>query len=69
MLSVKKKVELLKTSRRPDLYVSPNVTKDKVASRLAESMLEEPIEIVSRLSKTELILLEIAPILSLIFDN
>lgn len=58
ILYVMKKDELLKIAKRLDLYVSPNVTKDKVANRLAASMLEEPIEIVSSLSKTELLLLE-----------
>lgn len=58
ILFVMKKDELLKIAKRLDFYVSPNVNKDKVASRLADSMLSEPIEIVSRLSKTELLLLE-----------
>lgn len=58
ILYVMKKDELLKIAKRLDFYVSPNVTKDKVASRLAAQMIAEPIEIVSRLSKTELLLLE-----------
>lgn len=58
ILYVMKKEELLKIAKRLDFYVSPNVTKDKVAARLAASMLAEPIEIVSRLCKTELLLLE-----------
>lgn len=58
ILYVMKKDELLKIAKRLDFYVSPNVNKNKVASRLADSMLSEPIEIVSRLSKTELLLLE-----------
>ena len=53
-----KKDELLKIAKRLDFYVSPNVTKDKIAARLAAGMLSEPIETVSRLSKTELLLLE-----------
>lgn len=58
ILYVMKKDELLKIAKRLDFNVSPNINKDKVASRLADSMLAEPIEIVSRLSKTELLLLE-----------
>lgn len=58
ILYVMKKDELLKIAHSLDFYVSPNVNKDKTALRLAASMLEEPIEIVSRLSKTELLLLE-----------
>lgn len=58
ILYVMKKDALLKIANRLDFYVSPNITKDKIASRLAASMLAEPIEIVSRLSKTELLLLE-----------
>lgn len=58
ILYVMKKDEMLKIAKRLDFNVSPNVNKDKTATRLAESMLEVPIEIVSRLSKTELLLLE-----------
>lgn len=58
ILYVMKKEELLKIAKRLDFYVSPNVSKDKVATRLSASMLGEPIEIVSRLSKKELLLLE-----------
>ena len=58
ILYVMRKEELLKIAKRLDFYVSPNITKDKIATRLAASMLAEPIEIVSRLSKTELLLLE-----------
>lgn len=58
ILYVMKKDALLKIANRLDFYVSPNITKDKIASRLAASMLAEPIEIVSRLSKTELLLLD-----------
>ena len=58
ILYVMKKDELLKIAKRLDFYVSPNITKDKIASRLAAAMLAEPVEIVSRLSKTELLLLE-----------
>ncbi|MDE5872225.1 MAG: hypothetical protein K2H22_09830 [Muribaculaceae bacterium] len=58
ILYVMKKDEMLRIAKRLDFYVSPNVNKDKTATRLAKNILEEPIEIVSRLSKTELLLLE-----------
>lgn len=58
ILYIHKKDYLLKMANRLDFWISPNVTKDKVASRLADAMLSEPIEIVSRLSRTELLLLD-----------
>ena len=48
------KVNMLKVSKKFDLYVSPNIRKDDTACRLANEMLSDPIEIVSRLSKPEL---------------
>lgn len=58
VLYVKKKDDLLKIAKRLDFWISPNVSKDKIATRLANAMLSEPIEVVSRLSKTELLILE-----------
>lgn len=58
VLYVKKKDDLLKIAKRLDFWISPNVSKDKTATRLAEAILSEPIEVVSRLSKTELLFLE-----------
>ncbi len=52
------KEKLSKIANRLDLYVSPNITKDKMARRLADEILANPIEVVSRLSRTELLLLE-----------
>lgn len=52
------KEKLSKIANRLDLYVSPNIAKDKMAHRLADEMLSNPIEIISRLSRTELLLLE-----------
>ena len=37
-----------------DLYVSPNLKKDETARRIAQEMLDNPIEILSRLNKQEL---------------
>lgn len=58
ILECKTKEAMSKIANRLDLYVSPNIAKAKMATRLADGMLENPIEIVSRLSKTELLLLE-----------
>ncbi len=52
ILYSKKKEDLLKIAKRLDFWISPNVTKAKVASRLADAMLKSPIDIVTRLSKT-----------------
>lgn len=57
MLYVKTKDDLLKVAKRLDFWISPNVSKVKMVNRLAEAILSEPIEVVSRLSKTELLLL------------
>lgn len=58
ILYVIKKEDLLKIAKRLDFWISPNVSKDKTATRLAEAILSNPIEVVSRLSKTELLILE-----------
>lgn len=58
ILYVKTKEDLLKIANRLDYWISPNVTKAKIDQRLAASILDEPLEVVSRLSKTELLLLE-----------
>lgn len=52
ILYVMKKEDLLKIAKRLDFWISPNVSKDKTATRLANAILSEPIEVVSRLSKT-----------------
>ena len=48
------KVEMLKVCKKFDLYVSPNLKKDETARRVAAEVVYNPIEILSRLSKTEL---------------
>ena len=48
------KVNMLKVLKKFDLYASPNLKKDETARRVAAEVLDNPIEILSRLSKTEL---------------
>ena len=57
ILSSKKKDDLLKIAKRLDFWISPNVTKAKVVERLSDAILSNPLEIVTRLSKSELLLL------------
>mgnify|MGYP003179025467 CR=1 FL=1 len=45
---------MLKACDKLDLYVSPNLKKDETARRIAQEMLDNPIEILSRLNKQEL---------------
>ena len=48
------KVNMLTVCKKFDLYVSPNLKKDETARRIAREVLDNPIEILSRLSKIEL---------------
>lgn len=48
------KVNMLKVCKKFDLYVSPNLKKDETSLRIANEIIANPIEILSRLSKTEL---------------
>lgn len=48
------KVNMLKILKKFDLYASPNLKKDETARRVADVVLDNPIEILSRLNKTEL---------------
>lgn len=48
------KAYMLRTCKKFDLYVSPNVSNGKTAIRIAEEIIGNPIEIVSRLSKSDL---------------
>lgn len=52
------KEQLLKIAKKLDLWVSPNYTKQKTAERLADTVLENPMEVVTRLAKAELQLLD-----------
>ena len=45
---------MLKACDKLDLYVSPNLKKDETARRIAQEMLDNPIEILRRLNKQEL---------------
>lgn len=45
---------MLKVCDKFDLYVSPNLKKDETARRTAQEMLYNPIEILSRLNKQKL---------------
>ena len=48
------KVNMLKVLKKFDLYVSPNLKKEETARRIANEILDNPIEILSRLNKSEL---------------
>ena len=42
---------MLSVCKKFDLYVSPNVKKIETARRISEGLIDNPIEVVSRLSK------------------
>ena len=48
------KANMLKVCDKLDLYVSPNLKKDETARRVAQELLNSPIEILSNLNKQEL---------------
>ena len=48
------KVNMLKVYDKLDMYVSPNLKKDETARRVAQELLDSPIEILSNLNKQEL---------------
>ena len=48
------KANMLSVCKKFDLYVSPNVKKIETARRISEGLIDNPIEVVSRLSKVEL---------------
>jgi len=52
------KEKMLKICKEFDLYVSPNLRKDETSRRIAMEVMDNPIEILSRLSKTELQILD-----------
>lgn len=52
------KEQLLKIAKKLDLWVSPNYSKQKTAEMLADQVLDSPIEVVTRLAKAELELLD-----------
>lgn len=58
LLNSTTKVNMLKVCKKFDLYVSPNLRKDETSRRIALEVMDNPIEILSRLSKTELQILD-----------
>lgn len=54
VLNVKTKAQMLEICKKLDLYVSPNIKKDEMANRLATEILNNPIEVLSRLCKADL---------------
>ena len=48
------KVNMLTVCKKFDLYVSPNLKKDETARRITREVIDNPIEILSRLNKSEL---------------
>lgn len=48
------KAEMLKVCNKLDLYVSPNLRKEETIRRVAQELLDSPIEILSNLNKQEL---------------
>ena len=54
LLNSTTKVNMLKACDKLDLYVSPNLKKDETVRRIAQEMLDNPIEILRRLNKQEL---------------
>ena len=58
ILSSTTKVNMLKVCKKFDLYVSPNLKKDETARRIAHEVIDNPNEIISRLSKAELQILD-----------
>lgn len=58
ILMVQTKEEMIETDSKLDLYVSPNLKKDKTARRLADEILENPLAVLCSLSKTKLQLVD-----------
>ena len=56
--NVMTKKEMLDICKKLDLNVSPNVSKSQTAVRLAQEVLDEPINILHQLCKNELQLLD-----------
>lgn len=54
ILNCTTKDNMLKVCKKFDLYVSPNLKKEETARRISDELLDNPLEILSRLSKAEL---------------
>ena len=53
------KEQMLRIAKRLDIWVRPNVSKPKIVERLADAVLENPIEVVTRLARVERQLLDV----------
>ena len=53
------KVNMLTVLKKFDLYASLNLKKDETARRIAREVIDIPIEILSRLNKTELQIVDV----------
>lgn len=58
ILAVKTKADMLSICKKLDLYVSPNLKKEETARRLANEMLEYPMNVLAQFCKAELQLLD-----------
>ena len=58
ILAVMKKTEMLSICKKLDLYVSPNLVKEKTAQRLAIEILSSPMNVLAQFCKAELQLLD-----------
>ena len=58
MLMVRTKEYMLDTSKKLDLYVSPNLKKEETARRIAQEILGNPLAVLCSLCKSELQLLD-----------
>lgn len=52
------KNDMLWIAKKLDFWISPNVSKEKTAKRLAEAVISEPVAVLTVLSKPELLLLD-----------
>lgn len=58
MLMVRTKENMLQLCKKLDLYVSPNLKKEETARRVARELLDNPLNVLQSLSKTELRLVD-----------
>lgn len=58
ILEVKTKADMMGICKKLDLYVSPNLKKEETARRLAREILQNPINVLETLCKSELQLLD-----------
>lgn len=58
MLMVRTKENMMQLCKKLDLYVSPNLKKEETARRVARELLDNPLNVLQSLSKTELRLVD-----------